>query len=242
MNQGETLEDLLRLPPEQLLLRWINFHLSEAGFTKRKAGNLSSDLKDGEIYIHLLHKLSPESCSLDVLSRTSDSWNRAEAIIEAAGKMGCKNYATAKGITSGNSRLNIAFIASLFNKWPGLAPLDKDTVQELSDALHEAQGDREARSLAMWLNSLGVEPFVSNILWDLRDGSILLQALSKLYPFPLFSSPNGDSKRFSRFRMIENTNRVVEFCRQNLQLSLVGIQGADITDGSPTLTKGNIFK
>jgi plastin-1 len=35
LEEGETVEDLLKLPPDQLLLRWFNYHLKAAGH-KRK--------------------------------------------------------------------------------------------------------------------------------------------------------------------------------------------------------------
>ena len=31
-EEGETIEDLLRLTPDQLLLRWFNYHLKQAGW------------------------------------------------------------------------------------------------------------------------------------------------------------------------------------------------------------------
>jgi plastin-1 len=34
-EEGETIEDLLRLTPDQILLRWFNYHLKQAGW-KRK--------------------------------------------------------------------------------------------------------------------------------------------------------------------------------------------------------------
>ena len=43
---GEELADLLKLPPEETLLRWINFHLARAGETKQVT-NFSEALKDG---------------------------------------------------------------------------------------------------------------------------------------------------------------------------------------------------
>lgn len=147
-----------------------------------------------------------------------------------------------KAITTGNARLNMAFMASLFNKWPGLAPLDVEKQREVTILVEETQGDREARALVMWMNSLGVEPAVSHILWDLRDGSILLQALAKLYPGEPSLGSVAESKRISRFQMIENTNRVVSFCKGHVKLSMVGIQGADITDGSVTLTKALVWQ
>lgn len=45
LRDGETLEDLMKLSPEELLLRWANFHLENAGW--QKINNFSSDIKVG---------------------------------------------------------------------------------------------------------------------------------------------------------------------------------------------------
>ena len=44
-DEGETLQDLMKLPPEAILIRWLNFHLKKIGSDK-KVINLGSDLKD----------------------------------------------------------------------------------------------------------------------------------------------------------------------------------------------------
>lgn len=44
-EEGEQLSDLLKLAPEAILIRWINFHLRKQGVEKM-VGNLGSDLKD----------------------------------------------------------------------------------------------------------------------------------------------------------------------------------------------------
>lgn len=43
LRDGESLEDLMKLSPEELLLRWANYHLEEAGYGK--INNFSSDIK-----------------------------------------------------------------------------------------------------------------------------------------------------------------------------------------------------
>ena len=43
LRDGETLEDLMKLSPEELLLRWANYHLENAGW--QKINNFSSDIK-----------------------------------------------------------------------------------------------------------------------------------------------------------------------------------------------------
>ena len=44
LEDGETMHDLQSLSPEELLLRWVNFHLSNAGVFKR-IRNFSDDIK-----------------------------------------------------------------------------------------------------------------------------------------------------------------------------------------------------
>lgn len=43
LREGENLEDLMKLSPEELLLRWANYHLEGAGC--QKVNNFSSDIK-----------------------------------------------------------------------------------------------------------------------------------------------------------------------------------------------------
>jgi plastin-1 len=50
LEPGETLEDFLKLPPEQILLRWFNYHLKKAGW-QRKVTNFSSDVKVCDGYV-----------------------------------------------------------------------------------------------------------------------------------------------------------------------------------------------
>ena len=62
---GETLEDLLALSPEEILLRWFNYHLKEAGSTRR-VNNFSGDIKDSECYTILLNQIAPEDSGVDM--------------------------------------------------------------------------------------------------------------------------------------------------------------------------------
>lgn len=42
LEEGESLEELMKLSPEELLLRWVNFHLKKVGM---KISNFSADVK-----------------------------------------------------------------------------------------------------------------------------------------------------------------------------------------------------
>lgn len=47
LREGESLEDLMKLSPEELLLRWANYHLENAGCGK--ISNFSTDIKVGGV-------------------------------------------------------------------------------------------------------------------------------------------------------------------------------------------------
>lgn len=47
LRDGESLEDLMKLSPEELLLRWANYHLDNAGCSK--ISNFSTDIKVGGV-------------------------------------------------------------------------------------------------------------------------------------------------------------------------------------------------
>ena len=42
LEEGESLEELMKLSPEELLLRWANFHLKKVGMS---ISNFSGDIK-----------------------------------------------------------------------------------------------------------------------------------------------------------------------------------------------------
>lgn len=112
LQPGETLDDLLRLSPDAILLRWFNYHLAKAGWARR-VNNFSGDVKDGENYTVLLNQLAPATCNRDPL-KVTDLLERAEKVLENADKLGCRKYLTPKTMVSGNPKLNFAFVANLF--------------------------------------------------------------------------------------------------------------------------------
>ena len=91
-----------------------------------------------------MNQLCPNLCSLAPL-KIQDFHARAEALLVHAEAIDCRKYVTAKSIVSGNPKLNVAFIAHLFNMHPGLAPLEAAAQAELDEKLFGSMGDREAR-------------------------------------------------------------------------------------------------
>ncbi|RPD65216.1 fimbrin [Lentinus tigrinus ALCF2SS1-7] len=264
-EDDETIEDLLRLTPDQILLRWFNYHLKQAGWNRR-VNNFSRDVSDGENYTILLNQLVPEKCSRAPL-QTRDVRQRAEQVLQNAEAIGCRKYLTPASLVSGNPRLNLAFVANLFNNYPGLDPLDEQEAKDYGVVEDfDAEGEREARVFTLWLNSLGVEPAVFNLFENLRDGVVILQAFDRIMPGSVVwrrvSKPKagaehqtftGDGEeeedigvtpnqsKLSRFKQVENCNYVVDLGKQS-GMHLVGIQGSDIVDGNKTLVLGLVWQ
>lgn len=237
----ETLDQFLRLPPEQILLRWFNYHLKAAKW-HRTVNNFSSDIADGENYTILLNQLAPTVCSRDPL-QTTDLLQRAEQILDNADKLGCRKYLTPSALVKGNPKLNLAFVAHLFNTHPGLDLLEEDEAPEIEE--FDAEGEREARVFTLWLNSLDVDPPIVSLFEDLKDGIVLMQAYEKVMPgsvaFKKVNKKPTNGSEMLRFKALENTNYAVELGKSK-GFSLVGIDGSDILDGNKLLTLGLVWQ
>ncbi|KAG9012953.1 hypothetical protein FRB90_006389 [Tulasnella sp. 427] len=244
LYEDEKLEDFLKLPPDQILLRWFNYHLKAAGW-KRKVNNFSKDVNDGENYTVLLNQLKPDVCSLAPL-QTSDLPSRAEQVLQNADAIGCRKYLTAQSLLGGNPKLNLAFVANLFNNYPGLEALTEPPPEPVED--FDAEGEREARVFTLWMNSIGVEPGVYNLFEDVKTGIPIIQAFDKLIPGSVIwrrvnkpsNVPTSPTRTMdedeegplppqglSRFKAVENNNYAVELAKAN-KMHIVGIQGADL--------------
>ncbi|KAL0873223.1 hypothetical protein Bca101_022928 [Brassica carinata] len=124
LEDSDDVEELLRLPPEKVLLKWMNFHLKKGGY-KKTVSNFSSDLKDAQAYTYLLNVLAPEHCDPATLD-AKDPLERAELVLCHAERMNCKRYLTAEEIVEGSPTLNLAFVAQIFHeRWILLEVLDK---------------------------------------------------------------------------------------------------------------------
>lgn len=223
------------------LLHDVVLRYSSTDFLYRVA-NFSSDVKDGENYAILLNQLAPDLCSRSPL-QTRDLLQRADQVLENADKLGCRKFLTPTSLVSGNPKLNLAFVANLFNTCPGLDPITEEEKLEVED--FDAEGEREARVFTLWLNSLDVEPAVNSLFDDLQDGTVLLQAYDKVIPGSVnwrhVNKPPASGGEMLRFKAVENTNYTIELGKQ-VGFSLVGMQGADITDGQRTLTLGMVWQ
>jgi plastin-1 len=231
LEPGESLEDFLKLPPDQILLRWFNYHLKEAGWPRRVA-NFSGDIKDSENYTVLLAQIAPKHCNRNALSE-KDLTKRAEQVLQNADKLQCRKFLRPTDIVKGNAKLNLAFVANLFNTWPGLEP-----PTEIPEIIEET---REEKAFRMWLNSLGVDPYVNHLYDDLEDGIIILQMLDAIKPGIVSWSKVNRKPPLNKYKKVENCNYAVTLGKQ-LKFSLVGIAGQDIQEKNKKLMLALIWQ
>jgi plastin-1 len=215
---------------------------------------------------------SPSACRTGE-GYDSQNWDISSStclqVLDNAERIGCRKYLTPASLVAGNPRLNLAFVANLFNTHPGLEPLDEQEAKDYGAVEDfDAEGEREARVFTLWLNSLNVEPAVYNLFENVRDGIVVLQAFDKVLPgsvvwrrvnkpksdapmSPVAVAEDGEEEeetgitpnqaKLSRFKAVENTNYVVELAKSN-GMHLVGIQGSDIVDAKRTLVLGLIWQ
>jgi len=162
-------------------------------------------------------------------------------MLDNADKLGCKKFVRSRDVVKGNPKLNLAFVANLFNTHPGLEPLSEAELAALDEWLFASEGTREARAFCLWINSLGVEPFVSNLFEDLRDGLVILRVMDKVSPGIVDWSKVNTKEPLNKFKKVENCNYAVVLGKQ-LKFSLVGIGGQDIVDGNKNLTLALIWQ
>ncbi|KAL8226438.1 hypothetical protein R6Q57_016270 [Mikania cordata] len=231
VDDDDDIEELVTLSPEKVLLKWMNFHLSKAGYTKTVT-NFSTDLKDGEAYAYLLNVLSPEHCNPATLD-TQDPVERATLVLEHAERMKCKKYLTPKDIIDGSTNLNLAFVAQLFHERNGLSN-DSSKTSYAEMMQDDEEVSREERCFRLWINSLGISSYVNNVFEDVRNGWILLEILDKVSPGSVNWKQATKPPIKMPFRKVENCNQAIRIGKR-LRFSLVNIQGNDIVQGNKKL-------
>uniref|UniRef100_A0A3Q3WEL6 Plastin 1 n=1 Tax=Mola mola TaxID=94237 RepID=A0A3Q3WEL6_MOLML len=235
LSDGEQLDHLMSLSPEELLLRWVNYHLQNAG--TMTISNFSDDIKDSRAYFYLLEQIAlhednclKRSITIDMSGLNEPDLNRrAELMLQQAARLDCRQFVSPQDVTSGNSKLNLAFVANLFNMHPAL-----ERAQINGMEAHIEGETKEEKTFRNWMNSLGVSPYVNHLYWDLCDGLVILQLLERVKvpvhwrkvnnsPYPLLG---GNMKK------LENCNYAVELSKDIARFSLVGIGGENLNEGS----------
>lgn len=198
LGEDEEMADLMRLAPEAILLRWVNYHLERAG-ANRRINNFTSDIKDSVAYTHLMKQIAPATSGVSTEAlHEHDHEARAELMLQQADKLGCRSFLTPCDVVEGVYKLNVAFVANLFNNHPGLdkpeEPLELENIEEtreektyrnwcVSSSIHFKSDSNFLSSvspsvLSFRMNSLGVSPYVNWLYSDLADGLVIFQVRS----------------------------------------------------------------
>ncbi|KAJ1412003.1 calponin homology domain-containing protein, partial [Ochromonadaceae sp. CCMP2298] len=238
LKEDETMSDFLKLHPEVVLLRWLNYHLEGAG-SSRRVGNFGSDLADSEVYSIVLHQLETDRCPL--INPLENPLARASKAIRYARSIGADVFLKPKDICDGNKKLNTSMVAQLFNTNHGLSINTPDSRRRSSmidlSALNidDAGDSREERTFRMWINSLNIEGvYVNDLFSETRDGVYLLKVIDTVQPgLVLPKRVNYEPK--SRFKAVENCNYIVDLGKGALGFSLTNVGGLDILDGNKKL-------
>jgi len=208
LKPGESIADLENMTPENILMRWVNHHLSRGekggaliwdgnhnALSSNTSGdfvsNFGNDLSNSVAYINLINQIGGKD--LNKLGakaiKIKDNLERAGAMLKMAEKIGVKPIITANDVVHGDEKLNMAFLATLFNSHNALDKNDLDEeileqldIQDLENALEEIEESREEETFRNWVNSLDIKPIsksmssnVNHLYNDLRDGLYLLK-------------------------------------------------------------------
>ena len=256
LADDESKADLQAMSPEEILLRWVNYHLEQnENYEGEPIRNFGQDIKDSTAYQHLLQqlfkhdKIDPNCIKLNC--RTDKNYiSRASLTLKMADKLGCRAFVTEKEIVGGNVKLNTAFVANLFNKKMFLSPPPKtDDNDEISENLDEEDYTEtaEEKTYRHFINSLDIRPQVNCLYVDLRDGVAILKLEDRIKPgvvewkkkvnFPPFKTP---------FQGGENCVYALEIAENKISNINIGrgqVRGHDIHVGKPKqLTLGLVWQ
>lgn len=154
LEEGETLDDLLKLPPEHILIRWVNYHCRAAEHPEKQIKNLGKDLQDSQSIYYVLNQLDKKNCPLTHIDEP-DKTKRAQEMIKNSNRMGVPEVVDAADWVKGNPKVNVVYVAEIFNTRHGLDPLEEQI---------DVEETREERQFKYWINSLEIpDVFVNNL-------------------------------------------------------------------------------
>ena len=138
LNPGEGIDVLLSMKPEQILLRWFNYHLGRDN-SSLSVANFGADVCDGKAFLALMRQVSPKNFDEEKSSKVGNDSERVALVMETADKMKSRCFATAKTILGKTYKLNLAFTATLFNNYIGIHLPSEDEIREMLKRIEELE-------------------------------------------------------------------------------------------------------
>lgn len=123
-KQDEEDEEMQKMHYEEVLLRWLNWHIQKDG-GKKVVKNFGNDLRDSEAYGHVMSNISDR---FDKKFWDLDEKQRAEEIIQYCEKEHIKTSVRPEDIQGTNQRIHQLFCSQIFNQRHGLDVKEKKIV------------------------------------------------------------------------------------------------------------------
>ncbi len=137
------------MPPKEILVRWINYHLKAAGYAT-VINDIDETLKDSAVMLPLLEKLFPDQIEKAALAET-DLAKKAEAVVQCCQKAGSRLAVRPEDILAGNPRIFLGLLAELFNVKNGLEsvpPKSEPVTAAITVAVSDAKIEVEVAQVA----------------------------------------------------------------------------------------------
>ena len=162
--------------------------LTHAQLTHARPNSTLFTFNFSSVYLTLLHSIDPSKCPLpaELAAADAEPLARAHAVVENARALDVPVMVQPADIVSGNRKLNLAFVAQIFNTRHGLEVRaeERKEIEQAFEAValtEEPEEDaREERVFRMWLNSLGLNDgatVIRSLSDDLDDGATLIDAI-----------------------------------------------------------------
>jgi uncharacterized protein YoxC len=181
LDPEETLEMAGQLSNEQLLLRWFNFHLKKNG--GKQINNFSKDISDSEAYYSLFERLNMIGSNNEEVKELiksgrslplTEKEKRAENVLKIAEIMKCKRFININRIVNGHARLNLSFVATIFNKYSNANLTNEESMEYVRELIRRMRIKDNEHYLPL---DQEIE-FVRNIL---SNSNYLTSEFCKLY-------------------------------------------------------------
>jgi plastin-1 len=226
LKEGEELADLNKLKTEEILIRWVNYHLMKNG-QDRRVNNLGKDLVDSFALSHVLNRLDKGLAPLDHLDG-GDGIAKATTVIAQSRAIGVPDLISPEDITSGEEKVLTLYVAFIFNTKHGLEELNEEEYAKCALVDDDIEGSREERAFRLWVNSLGIEGVYIDDLYDgLSNGYNLCKVVDKVDP-TVITWKNVDPKpKNYQFGNGSNIKEAITGCK-GMGLKMIGIGANEI--------------
>ena len=224
---GDTLLHLSKIRPEEIYIRWVNYHLEKKGVSRR-ISNLGEDIKDLEAVSILLKHLG---CEIKAPPPGVSANVQAAHIIKSSVKMNVPEVIQGSDLVKGREKLVAIFFAYLFRFNHGLVKLSTKEIEAVSIVDEDIQATREERVFRLWITSLNIAGVQINDLYDdCKDGILLCKVIHHIND-KVIEWKKVEKVPKNDFGRSGNNGVAVAGCKA-MGLRMIGISGNDITKGN----------